>query len=57
VSDKLVVPVEYVLAAIPFSELRFDNDGSNPRIVLGGSGTLPVVVVGEGAEWPTTQEV
>jgi len=57
VSDKLAVPVEFVLAAIPFSELRFDNDGSNPRIVLGGSGTLPVVVVEEGAEWPTTQEV
>ena len=55
-SDRLVVPVEFVLAAIPFSELRFDNDGGNPRVVLPTTGSLPVVTVKEGSEWPTILE-
>ena len=53
---RYAVPVEFVLAAIPFSELMFDNDGEHPRIVLAGTGTLPVVTVEEGAEWPTIHE-
>ena len=55
-SDRLAVPVEFVLAAIPFSELAFDNDGENPRVVLAGTGSLPVVTVEEGVEWPTILE-
>ena len=55
-SDRLAVPVEFVLAAIPFSELRFDNDGRNPRVVLAGTGSLPVVTAEEGVEWPTILE-
>lgn len=41
-SNRLVVPVEYVLAAIPDSEIAFANDGSNPRLRYPG-GELPVI--------------
>ena len=48
-----VVPVEYVLAAIPWSELVTDADGSRRVRLPSGVETLPVVTVTswEG-EWP-----
>ena len=48
-----VVPVEYVLAAIPWSELVTDADGSRRVRLPSGVETLPVVTITDWeGEWP-----
>ena len=49
---RLVVPVEYVLAALPGAELLTDRQGYS-KVIVSGVGTLPVIEVEEGnQEWP-----
>ena len=53
-SDKLAVPVEFVLHQVDWAELVWDRNGESPRIIVAGLYALPVVqVTGWEGEWPT----